>query len=445
MWGGDEQEADLFEDARRVGELKRDRMDGRPADNSPSKTTQPTVSRDNRAVEWSRTSGGSGSALAPAVVPTADLGIVGLRLLLRQALHVPGTVASIMANVILLWCDRRMLGFLLRLLPFWVREPLLIAVGSVLGVRIMYLAVRDHDRVAAGLGVVFLVFTAIRVYVVIRALRARRNPSQAASADGAAVDAAAQPQPQPQAQVGAGPRPGPKTAEKEHNAWGQAVAAVAVFGAIAAVLWAAPRFLPSDNNASQPASCSDGAHEKLPKAYKQAPRPVTGEELCKALNRPDLAKLLGTPGETATTVSGTNNTAPLTDGKVAQPETEVAFDTYTVNVAATYNELSIDQYVKLMKFGNETDIKTLKVLGRPAVLASDHTMKIEINLGSGGSGGPVEQGPLARTLSVAMDRNDRGGYCDITVWSASGALPNDSALLDIAEKVLPRIPERPVR
>jgi hypothetical protein len=342
-----------------------------------------------------------------------------------------------------------MLGFLLRLLPFWVREPLLIAVGSVLGVRIMYLAVRDHDRVAAGLGVVFLVFTAIRVHAVIRALRARRNPSPAASADGAAVDAAAQAQAQaqaqPQAQAGTGSRPRPDVPEKEHNAWGQAVAAVAVFGALGAALWVAPRFMPSDDNAAQPASCSGGTHEKLPKAYKDTPRPVTGEELCKALNRPDLAKLLGTPEETATTVSSTNNTAPLTDGKVAQPEAEVTFDTYTVNVSATYNELSTDQYVKLMKFGDEKDIKTLTVLGRPAVLSSDHTMKLEINLGSGGSGGPVEQGPLARTLSVALDRHDRGGYCDITVWSTSGALPNDSVLLNIAEKVLPGIPERPVR
>jgi hypothetical protein len=332
-----------------------------------------------------------------------------------------------------------MLGFFLRLLPFWVREPLLIAVGSVLGVRIMYLAVRDHDRVAAGLGVVFLVFTAIRVYGVVRALRARRNPNPAASADGAAVDVAAQ------AQVGAGPRPGPDTPQKEPNAWGQAVAAVAVVGALAAALWVAPRVMPSDDSTPQPASCSGGEHEELPKAYKETPQPVTGEELCKALNRPDLAKLLGTPGETATTASGTSNTAPLTDGKVAQPEAEVTFDTYTVNVSATYNELSTDQYVKLMKFGDEKDIKTLSVLGRPAVFSSDHTMKLEINLGSGGSGGPVEQGPLARTLSVALDRNDRGGYCDITVWSTSGALPDDSVLLDIAEKVLPTIPERPVR
>ncbi|MDQ1023159.1 hypothetical protein QF035_000741 [Streptomyces umbrinus] len=336
-----------------------------------------------------------------------------------------------------------MLGFLLRLPPFWVREPLLIAVGSVLGVRIMYLAVRDHDRVAAGLGAAFLVFTAVRIHTVARALRARRSPSPAASADGAAI--AATVQAQAQAQAGTGPSPRPNTPEKDHNAWGQAVAAVAVFGALGAALWVAPHVMPSDTIAPQPASCSGGTHEELPKAYKQTPQPVTGEELCKALNQPDLATLLGTPGETATTASATDNTAPLTDGKVAQPEAEVTFDTYSVNVSATYNELSIDQYVKLMKFGDEQDIKTLATLGRPAVLSSAHTMKFEINLGSGGSAGPVEQGPLARTLTVALDRNDRGGYCEITVWSKSGALPDDGVLLDIAEKVLPSMPERPVR
>ncbi|WP_328495435.1 DUF6215 domain-containing protein [Streptomyces sp. NBC_00414] len=345
-------------------------------------------------------------------------------------------------------------GLLLRLLPFWVREPLLIVVGSVLGVRITYLAVHDHDRVAAGLGAVFLVFTAIRVHAVVRALRARRNLGPTTSADGAAVDAAVQAQAQTQAQTqavvvaepragaGAAPGPGPATPEKEPNAWGQAFAAVALFGALAVALWAAPHLMPSDDNASQPASCSDGTHEELPKAYKGTPHPVTGEELCEAVNRPGLAQLLGTPGETATTVSSTNNTAPLTDEKVAQPEASVTFDTYTVNVSATYNELTTDQYVNLMKYGNETDVRTLTVLGRPAVLSSDHTMKLEIDLGSGGSGGPVEEGPLARTLTVALDRSDRGGYCDITVWSKPGTLPDDSALLDIAEKVLPRIPER---
>ncbi|MFF0647973.1 DUF6215 domain-containing protein [Streptomyces tendae] len=331
-----------------------------------------------------------------------------------------------------------MLGFLVRLLPFWVREPLLILVGSVFGVRIMYLAHRDGEWVAAAIGLVFLVFTAVRVHTVARALRARRAPAPAVAVA-----------PAPQTPLTPPSTPAAPAvavaAQKEPNAWGQAVAAVAVFAALGAALWLGPHLLPSDDDgAPRAASCAGGEDEELPGAYRRTPRAVTGDELCDALNRSDLAQLLGTPTETATAVSGTSGTAPLTDGKVAQPEAEVRFDTYTVNVSATYNELSIAQYVKLMEYGEETDVKTLSVLGRPAVLASDHTMKIEINIGGGGSGGPVEQGPPARTLSVALDAKDRGGYYDITVWSASGALPDDGALLDIAEKVLPTIPERTV-
>ncbi|MFD9562213.1 DUF6215 domain-containing protein [Streptomyces sp. NPDC059994] len=333
-----------------------------------------------------------------------------------------------------------MLGFLLRLLPFWVREPLLIAVGSALGVRLAYLAARDHDQGAAGFAVMFLVFTAIRVHVVLRALRARRNPPPAAPAEGAAVDGAAQ------ARAGAEPPPGPGTPQKEPHVWGQAVAAVALVGALVAAVWAAPHVLPSsDDSTRQPASCPAREHKELPQAYKLTPGASTGDELCKALNRPDLAQLLGTPGETATTVSATSNTAPLTGEKVASPETEVRFGTYTVHLSAAYNQMSTAQYVKLMKFGNEQDIKTLTVLGRPAVLASDHTMKINIRLGTGGSPRPVEQGPLARTLTVALDQKDRGGYYEIAVWSTSGALPDDSVLLGIAGRVLPAIADRPAR
>ncbi|WP_086769878.1 DUF6215 domain-containing protein [Streptomyces bobili] len=349
-----------------------------------------------------------------------------------------------------------MLGLLLRVLPFWVREPLLIVLGAVLGARITYLAVHDQDRVAAVIGAVFLVFTAIRVRVVVRALRARRNPVPAAPADGAPTDAVARAWAQAQlaapgpAPAGAGLPPGPVTAEKEPNPWGQAVAAVAVFAAIAAALWLGPDVLPSDDDTStaRAASCSDTEDEELPAVYGKTPRPVTGAELCEALNRPDLARLLGTPTEIATSASGTSNTAALTDGKVAQPEAEVRFDTYTVNLSATYNELSTAQYVNLLKIAGtegEKDLRTLTVLGRPALLSSDPTMKIEISLGDEGSSGPVQQGPLARTLSVALDSKDRGGSYDITVWSESGALPDDGVLLGIAEKILPTIPLRSVR
>ncbi|MEV4964581.1 DUF6215 domain-containing protein [[Kitasatospora] papulosa] len=334
-----------------------------------------------------------------------------------------------------------MLGLLLRLLPFWVREPLFIVIGSVFGVRIMYLAVRDEAWVPGAIGVAFLLATAVRVHTVARAVRARRNPAPAVSADGAVSDAVVRSQPQPQGP--AGQRPAPAAPRKEPNAWGQAVAAVAVFAALGAALWLGPNLLPSGDNSSPRApSCPSGEDEELPSAYTGASRAVTGGQLCEALNRTDLARLLGTPTETATVVSGTSDTALMTDGKIARPEAEVRFDTYTVNVSATYNELSIAQYVKLMEFGEETDVKPLSVLGRPAVLSSDHTMSID--LGSGGSGGPVGQGPPARTLTVALDGNDPGGYYEITVWSTSGALPDDGALVDIAETVLPTVPEQAV-
>ncbi|MER6464261.1 DUF6215 domain-containing protein [Streptomyces sp. NPDC001228] len=352
-----------------------------------------------------------------------------------------------------------MLGFILRRLPFWVREPVFIAIGSVLGVRILYLAVRDHRLVLAGLGALFLVFAAVHVVMVVRALRARRERrvAEAAGTGNTTVTATvaqpqpqpqpqpqSQPQPQPQPVPGAGPQPGPYVPEKEPNAWGQAAAAIALFGVLGAALWLAPRVMPSDESTPEAAACPAAEHRELPKAYRRTPQPVTGEALCEALNSPDLAQLLGTPGEIATAATSSDDTAPLTGGKVANPEAQITFDTYTVNVSATYNELTTEQYVKLMKYGDEQDIRTLTVLDRPAVLSSDHTMRIEINLGSGGgSGGPVGRGPLARTLSVALDREDRGGSCDITVWSQSGELPDDSALLGIAEKILPRIPERP--
>ncbi|MFF8472255.1 DUF6215 domain-containing protein [Streptomyces sp. NPDC015414] len=375
-----------------------------------------------------------------------------------------------------------MLGLLLRVLPFWVREPLLIVIGSVFGLRIMYLAVRDTDRVAAAIGAVFLVFTAIRVHTVVRAFRARRNRGQrSVSAAGGVVTGTAAPVPVPvpagastttpaptpvQAPApvptptplpaaagggpgagdGAGPRPGPGKPEKDHNAWGQAVAALAVFGALAAAVWWGDRVLPADANTSQPASCSDTQHEKPPKAYANTPRAVTGDDLCKALNRPDLARLLGTPEEMAESASGSNGTALLSDGKVAEPDAQITFDTYTVKLSATYGTMSTAQYVRLIDMAGDriaSDMKTAQVLGRPAVFSSEHTMKFEINLGGGDQKGvPSQQGPLARTLSVALDRRDRGGYYDLTVWSETGALPNDEALLDIAEKVLPKIPEK---
>ncbi|MFF8744193.1 DUF6215 domain-containing protein [Streptomyces californicus] len=336
-----------------------------------------------------------------------------------------------------------MLGFFLRLLPFWVREPLLIVIGSVIGLRLLHIAVLEKEWAPAGIGAVFLLLATVSIHRVVRAVRARRGASAGAA------EAGLPGQPQPVAARSAAPPvpPAAPAPPKEIHAGVQVFAAFAVFGVLAASVWLGPRLLPPEGEGDgtpRAAACpseEDAKGEKTPDAYKKADV-VTGADLCEALNTPDLAGLLGTPEEIATTASGDNGTAALTGGKVARPVAEVRFDTYTVNVSVTYNKLSMDQYVKLMEFGNETDVRKSTVLDRTAVFFSQPTMAIEIDLGGGGTGGPVTDGPLARNLAVALDGKDRGGYCEVTVWSDAGTLPDDDALLDIAETVLPAIPER---
>lgn len=340
-----------------------------------------------------------------------------------------------------------MLGFLVRLLPFWVREPLIILVGTVFGVRILYMALVDGEGwVPAVIGAVFLLGAALRVRVVVHALRARRRPaSEADEVTEPAPSAPVAPAPASSAPVAPAPvapavrRP----AEKKPNAFAQAFFAIGLFAVIGGALWIEGK-LPEDGTAatgaSRPAACRLDEDEKLPGAYRSTPEAVTGADLCRALNRPELPELLGTPTERSVYASGTDNTAPLTDRKVAQPEARVEFETYTVELSATYNKLTVAQYAKLTRYADDRDTRNLTVLGRPALLTSDHMMKIQFDLGSGeGASGPVEQGPLARTLTVALDGKDRGGSYDLTVWSESGLLPEDSVLVDIAEAVLPEI------
>ncbi|MEZ0162294.1 DUF6215 domain-containing protein [Streptomyces griseorubens] len=330
-----------------------------------------------------------------------------------------------------------MLGFLVRLLPFWVREPLIILVGTVFGVRILYMALVDGEGwVPAVIGAVFLLGAALRVRVVVHALRARRRP---------APEADEVTEPAPSVPVAPAPvKPAVRRpAEKKPNAFAQAFFAIGLFAVIGGALWIEGK-LPEDGTAatgaSRPAACRLDEDEKLPAAYRSAPEAVIGADLCRALNRPELPELLGTPTERSVYASGTDNTAPLTDRKVAQPEARVEFETYTVELSATYNKLTVAQYAKLTRYADDRDARNLTVLGRPALLTSDHMMKIQFDLGSGeGASGPVEQGPLARTLTVALDGKDRGGSYDLTVWSESGLLPEDGVLVDIAEAVLPEI------
>jgi hypothetical protein len=221
--------------------------------------------------------------------------------------------------------------------------------------------------------------------------------------------------------------------DKGIGAWGQAVAAFVLVGALSLGLWAV-----SQNSASStgsgPAKCTGGEADKG-SASKKAPSHVSGAQLCKALNRPDLAELLGTPQESAKSAGGSGGSFKFAGGKeVANPSAQVEFATYTVSLSATYDRLPVSGTAVLLG----GDAQQRQVLGRQAVLYSDHTISIRFRLdGKDSESGP---GAPARALVVAQDAKDRGGSFELTLWREDGGVPDDAVLLRIADEVLPTIP-----
>jgi len=215
-------------------------------------------------------------------------------------------------------------------------------------------------------------------------------------------------------------------AKKSMNAGAQAVAAVVVVGGVLGGMWALGEA--GGNTATDgPAVCS-ASHTRLPAKY------VSGAQLCKALNRPDLPMLLGTPAEQAETASGGGGWTTLAGGtKIATPDATVKLKTYSVQLSASYDHLPVAQMADLL--GTRAEKKT--VLGHPAVLYSDQTISLTFDgskLGTGPGGG------IARCLMVARDVKDGGGSFEVAIWRQDAVPPDDAALFRIAEEALPRIP-----
>ncbi|MET8753343.1 DUF6215 domain-containing protein [Streptomyces sp. NPDC004667] len=212
------------------------------------------------------------------------------------------------------------------------------------------------------------------------------------------------------------------------NAAAQAVAAVVLVGGLGGAAWVLGESggQPADRG---PAACSHSG-EDLPAEY------VSGARLCEALNRPDLPVLLGTPGERAETASGSGDrTARAGGDRTASSQATVTLKSHSVKVTASYDRLPVAGMAGLL--GDTAREQT--VLGRPAVLYSDHTIALRINLGGagGGSGGP---GGIARHLLVARDAKDGGGSYELVIWRQDDMVPDEAALLRVAEQVLPTIP-----
>ncbi|MEI5134697.1 DUF6215 domain-containing protein [Streptomyces libani] len=214
------------------------------------------------------------------------------------------------------------------------------------------------------------------------------------------------------------------------GAWGQAVAAVALVAGLGIGLWALQGMESSSgsDSAPPPATCSGGEAEK-------ESRRVSGAQLCKALNRPDLADLLGTPGQAAKTAGGSGDSVKLGNGKeIATPSAQVEFETYTVTLSATYDGHPVAGSAGLLGDG----ARQQTVLERPAVVYADRTISIRFRLdGSDSESGP---GVPARTVTVARDAKDSGSSFEVSLWRADGMVPDDAVLLRVAEKVLPTVP-----
>ncbi|MGW6566783.1 DUF6215 domain-containing protein [Streptomyces sp. NPDC054975] len=228
---------------------------------------------------------------------------------------------------------------------------------------------------------------------------------------------------------------------KGSGVWGQTIAGLLLIPAIGAGLWAYGEAAEGASGAGserRPAACPGAGSEKppAPVAAEGEERRLTGEQLCRALNRPDLAQLLGTPGEIAVSASGSDASLKLGGGSVrdiATPSSQVNFETYTVTLEATYDRLPVK--------GSEADLlwdgaQSRTVLGRPAVLSNQSTVAISLGGGNAYSG----TGAPARVLSVAKDAKDSGGSFELAMWREDGTVPDDAVLLRVAQQVLPTIP-----
>ncbi|MFD5080110.1 DUF6215 domain-containing protein [Streptomyces sp. NPDC058371] len=214
--------------------------------------------------------------------------------------------------------------------------------------------------------------------------------------------------------------------QKGMSAGAQAVAAVVLVGGLAAVLWELKDTQQAPYN-SKPAVCSS-THTAKPS------KRVSGAQLCTALNRPDLPALLGTPEEQAETADGSESSfTPAGGTKITNPEADVTLKTYSVQLSASYDRLSVARTAALL--GDSAERQT--VLGHPAVLYSDRTISISLIGGATAEAGP---GGIARRLLVARSAKDGGGSFEVVIWRQDAVPPDDAALFRVAEQVLPTVP-----
>ncbi|WP_327694786.1 DUF6215 domain-containing protein [Streptomyces sp. NBC_00459] len=214
------------------------------------------------------------------------------------------------------------------------------------------------------------------------------------------------------------------------NEGAQVISALIVVACLAVGFWVIAKNQP-DPKDSPPASCSR-SDDDVPLS-----KPVSGVQLCEALNRPDLPTLLGTPDDRVW--SATSNEATSSDKRdvmSTDPEATVQLEGYSVKLTES-EDISVSDIVDSEFLSITGEPKT--VLGHRAFLYSGRTLGIVFKDGKGSTG----PGGVSRNLMVAKDPKDGGGTYEISIWRQDDLPPDGTALLRVAARVLPTVPGWP--
>ncbi|MFE1318063.1 DUF6215 domain-containing protein [Kitasatospora phosalacinea] len=154
--------------------------------------------------------------------------------------------------------------------------------------------------------------------------------------------------------------------------------------------------------------------------------------LCAALNRPDLAELVGAPGEHAVS-AGIGSYSPWETG---------AAQVQVGKVKAAVSESPTLPYDLLLDDPRVSAREVAPLAGRPAVAYSEPLRWMVIHLGTGSpgpgavSGGGRSPGGTAYHLVVARNADGSGGSLEVSLWREDGGYVNDDLLPGLAEELM---------
>ncbi|GLW70561.1 hypothetical protein Kpho02_28600 [Kitasatospora phosalacinea] len=155
--------------------------------------------------------------------------------------------------------------------------------------------------------------------------------------------------------------------------------------------------------------------------------------MCAALNRPDLAELVGAPGEHVVSAG----VGSYTRWDVGAAQVQVG------KVNAAVSESRTVPYDLMLDSARVSAREVAPVAGRPAVAYAEQLHWVTLDLGTGGSGSgpgaapaPTRDPGTAYHLVVARNADGSGGSLEVSLWREDGGLTDGDLLPALAEKLM---------